>query len=45
VADIVSLNVRSEIAFGLLSKSRRSDGCTTVSWNSANHCFLGQNWD
>ncbi|KAK4942002.1 hypothetical protein LTR10_018183 [Elasticomyces elasticus] len=43
--DIVALNVRTEIAFGQLSKSNRSDGCTTVSWGHHGQYFLGQNWD
>lgn len=43
--DIVALNVRTEIAFGLLSENHRSDGCTTVSWASCGQHFLGQNWD
>jgi hypothetical protein len=45
VLEIVALNVRTEIAFGLLSKNGRSDGCTTVAWQSRNRCMLGQNWD
>ncbi|OQV07972.1 Fungal specific transcription factor domain-containing protein [Cladophialophora immunda] len=38
--DVVALNVRTEIAFGLFS-----DGCTSLSWNTEHHAFLGQNWD
>ncbi|KAF2269990.1 peptidase C45 acyl-coenzyme A:6-aminopenicillanic acid acyl-transferas-like protein [Lojkania enalia] len=38
--DIVALNVRTEINFGLFS-----DGCTSLAWHTANHAFLGQNWD
>jgi isopenicillin-N N-acyltransferase like protein len=44
-ADILALNVRTEIAFGAFS-----DGCTAVSLKSLNEgnnnkSYLGQNWD
>lgn len=38
--DIVAINVRTEINFGLFS-----DGCTALSWHTAEHALLGQNWD
>jgi isopenicillin-N N-acyltransferase-like protein len=38
--DIVALNVRTEINFGLFS-----DGCTSLAWHTENRAFLGQNWD
>ncbi|TVY81231.1 Acyl-coenzyme A:6-aminopenicillanic-acid-acyltransferase 40 kDa form [Lachnellula suecica] len=38
--DIVAINVRTEIAFGLFS-----DGCTSLFWHTSNHEFLAQNWD
>ena len=38
--DIVALNVRTEIAFGLFS-----DGCTSLSWHGEKGAKLGQNWD
>lgn len=38
--DIVALNVRTEINFGLFS-----DGCTAVSWHTEERAFLAQNWD
>jgi hypothetical protein len=38
--DIVALNVRTEINFGLFS-----DGCTALAWHTAQHAWLGQNWD
>jgi isopenicillin-N N-acyltransferase-like protein len=38
--DIVALNVRTEINFGLFS-----DGCTALSWHTEKHAWLGQNWD
>ena len=37
---VVALNVRTEIAYGLLS-----DGCTMVAWTTADQSFLAQNWD
>jgi len=39
-ADILALNVRTEIAFGGFS-----DGCTAVSWKREGRSLLGQNWD
>lgn len=45
IGDIVALNVRTEIAFGLLKDGSRTDGCTTVSLGDGAHRFLGQNWD
>ena len=38
--DIVALNVRTEINFGLFS-----DSCTALSWHSRERAFLAQNWD
>ncbi|KAF2652921.1 peptidase C45 acyl-coenzyme A:6-aminopenicillanic acid acyl-transferas-like protein [Lophiostoma macrostomum CBS 122681] len=40
ILDIVALNVRTEIAFGLFS-----DGCTSLSWHGKTRAILGQNWD
>ncbi|KAK7536577.1 isopenicillin-N N-acyltransferase [Phyllosticta citricarpa] len=45
LADIVALNVRTEIAFGLFS-----DGCTMLAWhttgrNGSKKAFIAQNWD
>ncbi|KAG0645132.1 Acyl-coenzyme A:6-aminopenicillanic-acid-acyltransferase 29 kDa subunit [Hyphodiscus hymeniophilus] len=40
ILDIVAINVRTEIAFGLFS-----DGCTSLFWETPEHVFLGQNWD
>jgi isopenicillin-N N-acyltransferase like protein len=40
ILDIVALNVRTEIAFGLFS-----DGCTSLSWHGEKGSLLGQNWD
>jgi len=37
---IVALNVRTEIAYGMLS-----DGCTALSWKTSDSSFLAQNWD
>ncbi|KAJ9606917.1 hypothetical protein H2200_008928 [Cladophialophora chaetospira] len=37
---IVALNVRTEIAYGMLS-----DGCTALSWKTTDASFLAQNWD
>jgi isopenicillin-N N-acyltransferase-like protein len=38
--DIVALNVRTEINFGLFS-----DGCTSLAWKTGERSWLGQNWD
>jgi len=38
--DIIALNVRTEINFGLFS-----DGCTSLSWVTRTRSFLAQNWD
>ncbi|CAK7204006.1 hypothetical protein SEUCBS139899_006757 [Sporothrix eucalyptigena] len=40
LADIVALNVRTEITFGLFS-----DGCTALSWQTPDAVYLAQNWD
>lgn len=37
---ILALNVRTEIAFGMLS-----DGCTALSWKVESISALAQNWD
>ena len=37
---ILSLNVRTEIAYGMFN-----DGCTAFSWKSGDESFLAQNWD
>lgn len=37
---ILALNVRTEIAFGMVS-----DGCTALSWKTSDASFLAQNWD
>jgi isopenicillin-N N-acyltransferase-like protein len=38
--DIVALNVRTEINFGLFS-----DGCTSLAWLGEKRTWLAQNWD
>lgn len=38
--DIVAINVRTEINFGLFS-----DGCTALAWHTEKRAYLGQNWD
>jgi len=40
LSDIVAINVRTEIAFGLFS-----DGCTALGWKTSDGSFLAQNWD
>ncbi|KIW19909.1 hypothetical protein PV08_00484 [Exophiala spinifera] len=37
---IIALNVRTEIAYGMLS-----DGCTAFAWKTSDESFIGQNWD
>lgn len=52
--DILALNVRTEIMFGLFSDAKEekdmtklpSDGCTSLGWLTASSgSFLAQNWD
>ncbi|KAI2602480.1 AAT-domain-containing protein [Hypoxylon sp. NC1633] len=49
--DILALNVRSEINFGLFSDTSKgiidvpSDGCTSLGWLTGSKSFLCQNWD
>ncbi|KAF1834935.1 peptidase C45 acyl-coenzyme A:6-aminopenicillanic acid acyl-transferas-like protein [Decorospora gaudefroyi] len=38
--DIVAINVRTEINFGLFS-----DGCTALAWHTKERAWLAQNWD
>ncbi|KAJ5125747.1 AAT-domain-containing protein [Penicillium atrosanguineum] len=38
--DIIILNIRTEIAFGMFN-----DGCTSLYWKTHNNSFLAQNWD
>ena len=46
LADILALNVRTEIAFGLDNRaSVPSDGCTALSYHSSKAGLLAQNWD
>lgn len=53
VLDVLALNIRTEIAFGLFNENSRRpmavdavDGCTTLGWKVANGTtFLSQNWD
>jgi isopenicillin-N N-acyltransferase-like protein len=40
VSDIIAINVRTEITFGLFS-----DGCTALSWRTDQASYLAQNWD
>lgn len=40
LADVLALNVRTEIAFGLFT-----DGCTMLAWHSEQSAFIAQNWD
>ncbi|THY67822.1 AAT-domain-containing protein [Aureobasidium pullulans] len=40
LSDIIALNVRTEINFGLFS-----DGCTALSWLQGDSSILAQNWD
>ncbi|OTA90091.1 hypothetical protein M434DRAFT_78497 [Hypoxylon sp. CO27-5] len=49
--DILVLNIRSEIAFGLFSDTSNGvadvpiDGCTSLGWLTGSKSFLCQNWD
>ncbi|KAI1453143.1 AAT-domain-containing protein [Annulohypoxylon moriforme] len=49
--DILALNVRSEITFGLFTDKSKGltdvpiDGCTSLGWLTGSKSFLSQNWD
>lgn len=47
--DILALNARTEIVFGLFTKNPgaeiKTDGCTSVALRSAGGTLLAQNWD
>lgn len=47
LASIIALNVRTEIAFGLMREDTPTDGCTTLSWitSTGRMSWLAQNWD
>lgn len=54
VVDIVCLNVRTEVAFGLSKAFKKgastapeaaSDGCTSLAWAKDGRSILAQNWD
>lgn len=53
VADIIAINVRTEITFGLFQDREKgpSDGCTALSWKTSQggggdgKSWLAQNWD
>jgi isopenicillin-N N-acyltransferase-like protein len=38
--DVLILNIRTEIAFGMFN-----DGCTSLYWKTSRDSFLAQNWD
>ncbi|KAK1083296.1 hypothetical protein LTR33_003362 [Friedmanniomyces endolithicus] len=40
LSDIITINVRTEITFGMFS-----DGCTALGWKTRDGSFLAQNWD
>jgi len=42
---ILALNVRTEIAIGLMGEGMSMDGCTTLSWHTEKESWLAQNWD
>ena len=48
--DVLAINVRTEIMFGLFTDRKKDDipldGCTSLGWKGANgDSFLAQNWD
>ncbi|ODQ66889.1 putative acyl-coenzyme A:6-aminopenicillanic-acid-acyltransferase 40 kDa form [Nadsonia fulvescens var. elongata DSM 6958] len=52
VEDILTINIRTEIAFGMFQthaneskETDRGDGCTSVAWHGNADLFLAQNWD
>ena len=46
LCDILALNTRTEIAFGLMQPDKLvSDGCTSLGWCMPGTTLMGQNWD
>ncbi|KAJ5613177.1 hypothetical protein N7510_006371 [Penicillium lagena] len=48
LVDIMALNARSEITFGLFVETKKqvdSDGCTSMALKTAQTTFISQNWD
>ncbi|KAI0401715.1 peptidase C45 acyl-coenzyme A:6-aminopenicillanic acid acyl-transferase-like protein [Xylaria palmicola] len=51
IVDILALNVRTEIMFGLFSDATSdiaqvpTDGCTSLGWLTPSRSILAQNWD
>ena len=45
LASILALNIRTEIAIGLMRDDAPMDGCTTLSWWTEGKSWLAQNWD
>lgn len=47
IEDIIALNVRTEIAFGLFKDGKDADGCTSLAYvpPSGGSTLLGQTWD
>ncbi|CAL5868179.1 uncharacterized protein PFLUO_LOCUS2403 [Penicillium psychrofluorescens] len=48
LVDIMALNARSEITFGLFVETKKqvdSDGCTSMALKLAQTTFISQNWD
>ncbi|EME86512.1 uncharacterized protein MYCFIDRAFT_88844 [Pseudocercospora fijiensis CIRAD86] len=46
LVDVIAINVRTEITFGLWNQAKStSDGCTALSWKTNDGAFLAQNWD
>lgn len=43
--EIVAINVRSEITFGLGAEAGWKDGCTALGWRTQDRSWLAQNWD
>ncbi|KAF7186408.1 Acyl-coenzyme A:6-aminopenicillanic-acid-acyltransferase 40 kDa form [Pseudocercospora fuligena] len=44
--DIIAINVRTEVTFGLWNQAKStSDGCTALFWKTNDAMFLAQNWD
>lgn len=45
LACILALNVRTEIAIGLMRDDTPMDGCTTLWWRTERESWLARNWD